>query len=190
MFTGLVQAVSRLESFEAGLLTASAPGSWPDDPLVEGESIAVDGCCLTWLRAPLVFELSEETLARTRFAGLPSGALLNIERAVRVGDRLGGHIVQGHVDEVGRLVEWEGRENGARAVFGCSQPRYLVEKGSVAVNGVSLTVARIRESRFECWLIPETLARTNLARLQPGDGVHIEYDVLAKYVESLARPYL
>ena len=182
-----MQAVGRLVSLRGAVLTVEAPDAWPTDPLSPGESIAVDGCCLTWLREPLVFELSDETLSRTRFARLPAGAGVNLERALKAGDRLGGHIVQGHVDEVGRIVELEPRETGARAVFECSRPNYLVEKGSVAVNGVSLTVGSVDGGRFECWLIPETLARTNLAEPAESAGVHIEYDVLAKYVEAALR---
>ncbi|MGE0000622.1 MAG: riboflavin synthase [Fimbriimonadaceae bacterium] len=188
MFTGLVQEVGSLVSLRGAELTVEAPGAWPGDPLVQGESIAVDGACLTWIREPLVFELSEETLARTRFVSLEPGARVNLERALKAGDRLGGHIVQGHVDEVGALVELEVRETGARAIFECSQPKYLVEKGSVTVNGASLTVASLQANRFESWLIPETLARTNLACT--GGRVHIEYDVLAKYVEALLKPRL
>ncbi|MCC6404499.1 MAG: riboflavin synthase [Fimbriimonadaceae bacterium] len=190
MFTGLVQAQGRLVSLDGSVLTVEAPGAWKGGALEPGESIAVDGCCLTWLREPLVFELSEETLARTCFARMAEGKNLNLERALRAGDRLGGHIVQGHVDEVGKAVEIDRRETGARTVFECAKPHYLVEKGSVTVNGVSLTVSRIEVDKFECWLVPETLARTNLADLRAGDGVHIEYDVLAKYVESLLLPRL
>jgi riboflavin synthase len=180
VFTGLVQAVGRVVGFADGRLIVEAPDAWPGDPWAIGESIAVDGCCLTLIgvEGGLEFDVSHETLARTTFDDLGSGSLVNLERAMKASDRLGGHIVQGHVDTVGVLLA----RNGL-FVFevGAEYAKYLVDKGSIAVNGVSLTVVQPEGGRFAAALVPHTLAVTNLGGLQPGMGVNVEFDVLAKY---------
>ncbi|MEM9803336.1 MAG: riboflavin synthase [Planctomycetota bacterium] len=176
-----------------------APSSEPWSAAI-GDSIAVAGACLTVaeLMDPpeagsgpdMAFDLSAETLARTWFAdGLGPGHVVNLERALRVGDRLGGHMVSGHVDTVGRL---EGRrdvgDGGAVLTFEVPEgfERYLVDKGSVTIDGISLTVVDPRGRSFDVAVIPHTLARTHLAHLAPGDPVHLEADLVAKWVERLA----
>jgi riboflavin synthase len=181
MFTGLVREVGTVASFEDGrLVVASSTGA------ELGDSIAVDGVCLTVVEnsgGRLSFDVVPETLARVK----PFGARVNLEPALRAGDPLGGHYVQGHVDGVGRVVSVEPEQDGAR--IRVEPPadllRYLVEKGSVAVDGVSLTVAAVDETGFEVALIPHTLAETTLSDARPGSPVNLELDVLAKYVERL-----
>ncbi|MEA2221378.1 MAG: riboflavin synthase [Solirubrobacteraceae bacterium] len=158
--------------------------------LTEGASIAVNGVCLT-ARAidgeRFVADVMHETLHRSSLGGVGEGARVNLELALRAADRLGGHIMQGHVDGVGAVSAV--RDDGfARVVTIAAGPeilRYVVEKGSIAVDGVSLTVARIDDASFDVSLIPETLERTNLGGAQAGRRVNLEVDVLAKYVEKL-----
>jgi riboflavin synthase len=159
--------------------------------LARGGSIAVSGCCLTAVEvAPdaLACELTEETLARTAFAErLVPGALVNLERPLRADGRFDGHIVQGHVDGLGEIAAL--RRSGQAAELEVAVPapleRYLVEKGSVAVDGISLTVAGLRPRSFTVAVIPYTLERTTLRAARPGDRVNLETDVIAKYVERL-----
>lgn len=187
MFTGLVQAVGVVRSFDGRRLEVDVPPS--AEPWAIGESVAVNGACLTIVdhRDALVFELSAETLSRTTFAKLGPGARVNVERALRVGDRLGGHFVLGHVDAVGRVVSLERTAVGATLVLEAPSDaaRLLIDKGSVAVDGVSLTIVRPERSRFQVALVPHTLDATNLGDREAGDGVHLEYDVLAKHVAKL-----
>ena len=157
-----------------------------------GDSVSIDGVCLTVVAADggrLTFEAVPETLARTSLATLEQGSRVNLEPALRAGDALGGHYVQGHVDAVGtvRTVEPEG---GGRRIWFDASPevlRYVVEKGSIAVQGTSLTVAGVDESGFAVALIPHTLEVTTLGALEAGASVNLEADVLAKYVENLLR---
>lgn len=180
VFTGLVQAVGKVRSLVGTRLTLDAPDAWPGEPWVVGESLSVDGCCLTVVSAfdGVEFDLSDETLSRTTLGSFSPGDSVNLERAMRASDRLGGHIVQGHVDTVGMLVS----RNGA-FVFevGSEWSRYLVDKGSVAINGVSLTVVQPDGGKFSCALIPHTLEVTTMGSLAVGDRVNVEFDVLAKY---------
>jgi riboflavin synthase len=181
MFTGLVREVGQVASFEGGRLVVEA--ALQAEP---GDSVAIDGVCLTVVelgRGRLAFDVVPETLHRVK----PFGDRVNLEPALRAGDPLGGHYVQGHVDGVGRVASVQPETDGARVRV---EPpaellRYLVEKGSVAVEGVSLTVAAVDESGFEIALIPHTLAETTLSELTPGSRVNLELDVLAKYVEKL-----
>jgi riboflavin synthase len=182
MFTGIVRERARVESFDRGrLIVATAL-----DPAI-GDSVAVDGVCLSVADRPngsLVFDVMPETLARAK----PFGPEVNLETAVRAGDPLGGHYVQGHVDGIGRIRAVE-PEGDSRRVTIEAQPdllRYCVEKGSIAVDGVSLTIARLTEDAFEVALVRHTLEATTLGSLQPGEDVNLEVDVLAKYVERLA----
>jgi len=182
MFTGIVRERARVESFDRGrLIVATAL-----DPAI-GDSIAVDGVCLTVADRPngsLVFEVMPETLARAK----PFGAEVNLEAAVRAGDPLGGHYVQGHVDGIGRIraVEPEGDSRRVTIEAQTELLRYCVEKGSIAVDGVSLTISGLTEDAFEVALVRHTLEATTLGSLEPGDVVNLEVDVLAKYVERLA----
>ena len=160
--------------------------------LALGESIAVDGACLTVTAKQarrFRVDVSPETLRRTTLGRLAKGARVNIERALRVGDRLGGHVVLGHVDGVGTLERIA--PDGDWVLYRFRAPRalvpYLVEKGSIAVDGVSLTVFACRKGAFTVALIPHTLAKTTLGTRRPGDGVNLEADVLLKHVAALVR---
>ncbi len=197
MFTGLVEELGTVESIEdqgdALRLTIRATTVLADAG--PGDSIAVNGCCLTLAARTAqtwTADVMQETLDKTGLADVAPGDRVNLERAVTAGTRLGGHIVQGHVDGVGTIrartpsEHWElvevalpaGDERGSLA-------RYLVDKGSITVDGVSLTVVSTQEDGFTVSLIPETLARTTLGTRQPGDLVNLEVDILAKHVEKL-----
>ena len=192
MFTGIVQAVGRLGESEPQVLWVHAPDAWPGEPFQIGESVAISGCCLTvtphdrgleWLR----FDVTEETLRRTSLGERKAGDPVNLERAMRASDRFGGHIVQGHVDGVGRFLGSEGERYRFQAP--AEGARFLIDKGSISIEGVSLTVVDPEGDRFDVWLIPHTLEVTNLGSLRPGDAVNFEYDVLAKHVEALLRHF-
>lgn len=192
MFTGLVEALGEVEKVEPrdpGIrLTIRHNGLAPELRL--GESVAVDGVCLSVVEIgpeSFVFEVGPETLTRTTLGELRPGHLVNLERALRIGDRLGGHWVQGHVDGVGRLAAREVR--GDWHMVWIETPalmtRQMVIKGSVAVDGVSLTIVDLHRDRFSVMLIPHTLQNTTLGRKQVGDRVNLETDILAKYVQRL-----
>ncbi len=188
MFTGLIQAVSPVLEIQAGRLRVEVPENWSSDPLQVGESVCVNGCCLTTLSAgELVFELSPETYARTAFGGMKAGALVNLERALRPMDRLGGHIVQGHVDGLGSVVSVQ--DHGDHTEIHFEVPiefdKYLIDKGSIAIDGISLTVVAPEGGLFSVWVVPHTLENTNLRSAAPGTQVHVEFDVLAKHLEKL-----
>jgi riboflavin synthase len=187
MFTGIVEELGVLESREGGRLRIGAEVVLHDARI--GDSISVNGCCLTivdlgegWWEA----DLSDETLSRTSFGGQRAGAPLNLERALRLSDRVGGHIVQGHVDAVGTIVA---PVPALRVSLPSHLMRYLVEKGSITVDGVSLTVAELVADGFTAAIIPHTAAVTTLGSRQPGDTVNIEVDLMAKQVERLLEPY-
>lgn len=191
MFTGIVQAVGTVVEWDGQRLVVD-PGSLELDLLQIGESIAVNGCCLTVVPSDadgLAFDLSPETVAKTTFSTLHPGKELNLERAMRPSDRFGGHIVQGHVDGVGRFVGSRSEGNAVVYQFSISTGTYLVDKGSITIDGVSLTVVNPSGSDFEVWLIPHTLANTNLRSLAQDQLVNVEYDVIAKYVEKLQSAY-
>ena len=199
MFTGLVQRIgtlSRLSRTGGGAsLSVRVPESWTD-PLVPGESMAVQGACLTVARVlpdGFAADVLDETLDCTALGSLRSGARLNLERAVAVGDRLGGHIMQGHVDAVGRVASLRprGRDVVLRVAADPSTLRLVVHKGSIAIDGVSLTVSALSDAEgwFEVNLIPTTLRETSLSERAPGDVVNLETDILGKYVDRLlSRP--
>jgi riboflavin synthase len=183
MFTGLIREVGTVESFDGGRLTIAAPETARDAKL--GDSVAIAGVCLTVVAvdgATFAFDAVPETLARTSLSRLTAGSTVNIEPALRAGDPLGGHYVQGHVDGVGTV-----RSIGDLFWFDAPAElnRYVVEKGSIAVEGTSLTVAAVDDHGFAVALIPHTLAATTLGSLEPEDEVNLEADVLAKYVERL-----
>jgi riboflavin synthase len=192
MFTGLVQSVGRVSSFDGAILEVEIDPDWVQhDPLAIGESVACNGCCLTQIAVPtgLKFELSPETVARTAFRKLEPGKKINLERAMRPSDRFGGHIVQGHVDTVGEVLSVENR--GDHFEFQFQIPvegdRYLIDNGSIAIDGISLTVVRPEQGKFGVWVIPHTFSHTTFSDCQRGDPVNIEYDVIAKHLEKLAR---
>jgi riboflavin synthase len=193
VFTGLVQETGRVASVQrssegARLEVHAALAA----ELAPGDSVAVDGVCLTaesvdgdsfWAEAV------NETLARSSLGELEAGAEVNLELPLRAGDRIGGHVVQGHVDAVGRVAEVseDGFSRRLRIEAGEDVMRYVVEKGSIAVDGVSLTVATLGQRSFTVSLIPETLERTTLGVAAPGRLVNLEVDVLAKYVEKAVQ---
>jgi riboflavin synthase len=191
MFTGIIQDVGRVRSLtrrgEAALLEASAPRV--SSELHPGDSVAINGVCLTVTRRDgkgFQADLSRETLERSNLGNLGSGDSINLELPLLPTARLGGHFVQGHVDAVARVLGIE--KQRAFALFRFSLPAgmkaYVVEKGSIAVDGISLTVSRLGKDFFEVAIIPHTLEHTNLARRRPGDRVNLECDILAKYVEA------
>ena len=196
MFTGIVEEAGRIEKAErrGDVLVVRTAAHRVLEGLPVGGSIAVAGCCLTAVAVDasgFVCELTEETLRRTAFERrLRPGALVNLERPMRADGRFDGHIVQGHVDAVGEVVdlEWLGESAELEVRVPETIERYLVMKGSVAVDGVSLTVAGLVPPVFTVALIPYTLEKTSLRELGRGDPVNLEADVIAKYVERLLAP--
>jgi len=195
MFTGLVEDVGTVESVERsddGATLRIATKLVPE--IAVGDSVAVNGVCLTATGpAPGGFETQamNQTLAVTALGGLAVGDKVNLELAMKASDRLGGHIVQGHVDGVGEVlsVEDDGFARRLRVALDPELLRYAIDKGSIALNGVSLTIADLGDSWAEVSLIPETLERTNLGALVPGSKLNVECDVVAKYVERLMAPF-
>lgn len=193
MFTGIIAAVGRLAeaaSSAGGMRLKIEAGGLPLDDVAPGDSIAVSGVCLTVVALhPDAFEVdvSSETLACV--AGFERGARVNLEKALRLSDRLGGHLVSGHVDGRGAVerVEAAGDNSIVEISVSPELARYIARKGSVAVDGVSLTVNAVNGNRFAVNLIPHTLAHTNFARLRPGIEVNVEIDLLARYVERTAQ---
>ena len=186
----MIQACGTVASFSNFVLIVDLPlDAWEGDPIHIGESIAINGVCLTAtnLGAQISFDLSQETIDRTSLGGLVPGSRVNLERAMRVGDRLGGHIVQGHVDGTARVLSVEHGADSSIITFELvgSGAQYLIDKGSITLDEISLTVVRPEGSRFETWIIPHTLEVTNLGALSVGDIVNVEFDVLAKHVERL-----
>lgn len=196
MFTGLVQDTGTVESVERGedgatlrIATELAP------EIAEGDSVAVNGVCLTATTAggdSFETEAMNQTLTVTALSGLAAGNRVNLELAMKASDRLGGHIVQGHADGVGELLaaEEDGFAKRLRVGLAPELLRYVVAKGSIALNGVSLTVAELGEGWAEVSLIPETLERTTLGEATEGDELNVECDVVAKYVERLMTPFV
>jgi riboflavin synthase len=190
MFTGIIEGLGKVRSLSEGTLTVEVARGFENDPWKIGESVAINGCCLTVISATdgLSFNLSPETLARTSLGALSSGSTVNLERAMRADGRFGGHIVQGHVDATGTVLSITPAENAT--IFRFQAPaefdRYLIEKGSVTVDGISLTVVNLKDAAFDVWIIPHTLQETNLSERKPGDNVNLEFDLIAKYVERLS----
>jgi riboflavin synthase len=195
MFTGLVEDLGTVETVERGddgarLRIATSLTS----EISDGDSVAVNGCCLTATAVGadgFETEAMNQTLAVTALDGVEQSSHVNLELAMKVGDRLGGHIVQGHVDGVGSVasVADDGFARRIRVTLPSQILRYVVDKGSITLNGVSLTVADLGDAWAEVSLIPETLERTNLGDLAPGDRLNVECDVVAKYVERLMSPF-
>ncbi len=193
MFTGIVERalpVLRIIDLPPGKRLIFAVEQ--ADRVGIGDSIAINGCCLTVVQMDgdlLSFDAGEETLSRTNLGQLAPGSLVNIERSLRVGDQLGGHFVSGHVDAVGHLDERQDHGDWSKMWFQVSAhlTRQMASKGSVAVDGVSLTLVDVESHRFSVALIPHTLQVTTLGKLLVGDAVNIETDILAKYVERLLK---
>ena len=198
MFTGLVEELgevqSRQQSSSGAVLTIK--GDLIRKDLKPGDSVAVNGICLTVSRlggaGAFCADVMPETLRRTNLLELRQGNKVNLERALRAGDRLGGHFVSGHIDGTGEILSCR-REGNAGIYHFAAAPqvlRYLVEKGSVAVDGISLTVVTVEETSFSVSLVPHTAALTTLGYKKPGDRVNLEADMLAKYLEKLLAEYL
>ena len=196
MFTGIIEHHGIIDAYDRREFGARLRITTADaEPLVDGESVAVNGVCLTMFndgRGVIAADVSNETLTRTTLGRLGMGARVNLERSMTVGDRIGGHIVQGHVDTVGTLMAVQ--SEGDFAVYRWSYPNdyapLIVSKGSIAVDGVSLTVVEPDASSFAAALIPETLRRTTLGTMRIGEGVNLEFDIIGKYVRNFATPYV
>ena len=194
MFTGIIEELGRISAIERGEAGARfvVEASLVTSDVGNGDSIAVNGVCLTALDAKpgsFAADVSPETLARTTLDRLAVGSWVNLERAVTPATRLGGHIVQGHVDGRGTFLGAidEGDFWTVRVGFPTEMRRYFVFKGSVAVEGISLTIAAIEDTHFDITVIPKTWEMTNLSTLDEGDAVNLEADVIAKYVENIVR---
>lgn len=192
MFTGIVEELGTVAAVEdqGDAIRLGIRATTVLDDVHLGDSIAVNGCCLTVTTVEAdtwTADVMQETLDKTSLAGVRPGDRVNLERAVTADKRLGGHIVQGHVDGVGEVLGRTPSEHWEVVEISVPEPlsRYLVDKGSITVDGVSLTVVEAGADRFRVSLIPETLARTTLGTRQPGDRVNLEVDVIAKYVERL-----
>ena len=192
MFTGLVEEVGSvrwIRATERGTqLSVAAPGI--AESLRVGDSVAVNGCCLTVTarrREQLTFDLLEETLARTNLKALRPDAPVNLERALAADGRVGGHFVQGHVDCTVRVraFEADGADYRLEVELPSDFAHYVIDKGSVAVNGISLTIGELLATSFAVWIIPHTRRHTNLGSVESGQWLNVEFDVLAKYVERM-----
>lgn len=194
MFTGIIERAGKIDALDAtsdgGRLRVNFGAAWAPTPLKISDSIAVNGCCLTVVELDADFfaaDLSGETMRRTALGEKKPGAPVNLERPLAAGDRLGGHFVQGHVDAVGRVTRLlrEGDSWWLSVRVPEDFRRYVAEKGSIAIDGISLTVARWNAGVADFAVIPFTYEQTNIKGLVPGDAVNIECDILAKYVEAL-----
>lgn len=193
MFTGIVQGVGRIARHEprgGDLRLWIEVGALPFEAVTLGESIAVSGVCLTVVEYDserFAADVSTQTLARTTLGRLEAGAPVNLERALRAGDRLGGHLVSGHVDGLGQVLAIEADARSQRWRLGAPRAllRYIAEKGSICIDGVSLTVNAVGIDWFEVNLVPHTIEHTAFAALRPGAAVNLEVDLLARYVERL-----
>jgi riboflavin synthase len=191
MFTGLIEDVGRVVSWQNEKSVLTLETHIPLAEIKIGESIAVNGVCLTVIqavRSRLSFEVSPETVRRTALADLGQGDVVNLERSLKMGDRLGGHLVTGHVDGVGRLVR--SAQEGISRIMAFTMPpelaRQMVAKGSIAVDGISLTVNQCEASEFSVAVIPHTWDKTNLRAKRIDDRVNLETDLIGKYVEKLS----
>lgn len=194
MFTGLIEDLGRVVALSTGAenVRLSVATALPMDEIATGDSIAVNGICLTVVthgKGVFSADVSPETLQRSTLAQLRVGSEVNLERALRLSDRLGGHLVSGHIDTVGKIVRREQDRNAVRfqIVIDPAFQRYVVEKGSVALDGVSLTVNAIDSEGFSVAVIPHSLTMTTLKNCQSGSYVNVETDLLGKYVERLMQ---
>jgi riboflavin synthase len=194
MFTGIVEETGKVVAFEAGAdawrLTIAANATLAE--LALGDSIAVNGCCLTATRfdaKSMGFDVLEETRRLTNFSALRVGALVNLERSLRFGGKVSGHFVTGHIDAIGRVevIEPRGMDYYVRVGIPPAFARYIVHKGSIAIDGISLTIAEVTDDSFAVWIIPHTLTVTNLREKQVNDPVNLEFDLLGKHVEKLLQ---
>ena len=192
MFTGIVEETGHVVAFTphatSWRLQIAARAALRDVAL--GDSIAVNGCCLTVVEYDaqhLYFDVLEETRRLTNFAALAAGALVNLERSLRFDGKMGGHFVSGHIDGQGEIevLEVRGKDTYLRVRVPAGGGRYLIHKGSIAIDGMSLTVAEVAGDSFAVWLIPTTLALTNIRTRRAGERLNLEFDLLGKYVEKL-----
>lgn len=192
MFTGIIEGVGHVEALDqtGEFQTLRVGGGDILEGITAGDSIAVNGVCLTvrtFTSGSFTAELARETLERTNLGSLRAGTIVNLERPMRADGRFDGHMVQGHVDGVGRIRQFS--RNGDAWTLQIEFPerasRYIVEKGSIAVDGISLTVAAVKPPLLEIAIIPHTYENTNLKHARPGDGVNLEFDIIAKYVERM-----
>lgn len=189
MFTGIIQEIGAVHSFarSGGVYRMCVNCRDIPDAAKIGDSIAVNGVCLTVissLKGSVSFDVMEETVKRSALAGLDTGSRVNLESALKVGDHLGGHIVQGHIDCVGRMIDMVNSRDEVSLEISVDpgMAHLVVEKGSIAVDGVSLTVGKVTDRSFKVHLIPHTRAITNLGERKIGDGLNIEFDVVGKYI--------
>ena len=194
MFTGIVEETGKVEALQktSSGISLALTASFTAQGLKPGDSLAVNGCCLTVVEirdAHLRFDLLRETWDRTNLQFVSRGSLVNLERPLRADGRLDGHFVTGHIDGIGKISRWE--RAGADHVLEIAPPadlvRYIVQKGSIAVDGISLTVAEAGERTFTVWIIPHTYEITALRERKVGDAVNLETDILGKYVEKFVR---
>jgi riboflavin synthase len=190
MFTGLIEEIGTVLSVRATehgtQLQLSAPGI--AGGVRAGDSISVNGCCLSVAShqdEQVTFDLLGETLARTNLGALKRDSFVNLERALAADARLGGHFVQGHIDCTASIIDFAESDSRLEIAFSKDRARYVAEKGSIAVNGISLTIAEVKPASFVTWIIPHTRRYTNLKSAQSGDLVNLEFDILAKYVERM-----
>ncbi|MBP7143043.1 MAG: riboflavin synthase [Opitutaceae bacterium] len=197
MFTGIVEETGRILEFTAGRtgwrLRIHARVAL--EGLTLGDSVAVNGCCLTAVACDAAagvveFDVLEETRRLTNLGSLASGDAINLERSLAFGGKMGGHFVTGHIDGTGRIEQFQqrGADHYLRIAVPIGFGRYLIPKGSIAIDGMSLTVAEVDGDAFSVWIIPHTLEVTNLKGRKPGDSVNLEFDLLGKYVEKLLAP--
>jgi len=197
MFTGIVEGTGTVEKIERGArsIALTVRAGKAAAGLKTGGSLAVNGCCLTATRIVtrgkskfVQFDLLNETWRRTNFQFLKHGSLVNLERPLRAGGEFGGHFVTGHIDGTGKITRWE--KSGADHVLDIAAPenvmRYVIEKGSIAIDGISLTVAGVGKKSFRVWIIPHTLDATNLRERAVGQAVNLEADLLGKYAGKFA----
>lgn len=190
MFTGIIEQTGRIKKLSLHPKRGGQIFIQPTRKFLhikQGESIAVNGCCLTVVshkRGVLLFDVSDETVRKTTFSGSQIGDMVNLERAMRAGDRFGGHMVLGHVDGVGHVLKIHSHKGSREFVFSCPKrfSKLLIAKGSVAVDGISLTVCDLKPGSFSVYIIPHTLKNTHLDKCRVGDAVNLEFDVLGKYV--------
>jgi riboflavin synthase len=195
MFTGIIEETGMVEKIERAQdsITLQVRAEKTGRGLKTGGSLAVNGCCLTATKISarnksslIQFDLLDETWRRTNFQSLKIGSKVNLERPLCAGDEFGGHFVTGHIDGTGTILRWE--QSGADHVLDIAAPdnvmRYVIEKGSIAIDGISLTVAQVSKKSFRVWIIPHTFEVTNLQGRKPGDAVNLEADLLGKYVEK------
>ncbi len=192
MFTGIVEETGRVVAFthEAQAWRLQINAATVLEGLALGDSIAINGCCLTVVQFDaqhLFFDVLEETRRLTNFAALQSGSLVNLERSVRFNGKMGGHFVTGHIDGQGtvEIFEPRGADRYLKVRAPAGSARYLIHKGSIAIDGISLTVAEVDGDSFAVWLIPHTCEVTNLQTRKAGESVNLEFDMLGKYVEKL-----